>query len=148
MRFWGRLCETGQPATVTVEGARIAAVEPNGAGAGAGIGGEAVWIAPGFIDAQVNGYGGHDFNLDFWGQKEPQEEAISRIVELAARSGTAMLCPTICTNSAAAMIGGLEAIRRGREADARLARAIPAIHVEGPYLASEDGPRGAHPLDS
>jgi N-acetylglucosamine-6-phosphate deacetylase len=45
------------------------------------------------------------------------------------------------------MLAGLQAVVRAREADATLARAIPAIHVEGPYLAAEDGPRGAHPLE-
>jgi N-acetylglucosamine-6-phosphate deacetylase len=80
-------------------------------------------------------------------QGEPPADTIPRIVELAARSGTAMLCPTICTNSREGMIEGLREIARACDGDAKLARAIPAIHVEGPYLASEDGPRGAHPLE-
>src|SRR5438034_9924995 len=45
------------------------------------------------------------------------------------------------------MVEGLRDVVRAREADPKLAAAIPAIHVEGPYLASEDGPRGAHPLE-
>jgi len=36
-------------------------------------------------------------------------------------------------------------LRKVCEADAEIARAIPGIHVEGPYISSEDGPRGAHP---
>src|SRR4029079_19011267 len=55
--------------------------------------------------------------------------------------------PTICTNSAEGMQEGLQEIARACDGDARLARAIPAIHVEGRYLASEDGPRGAHPRE-
>jgi len=27
-----------------------------------------------------------------------------------------------------------------------LARALPGLHLEGPYISAEDGPRGAHPL--
>src|SRR5437588_1215581 len=154
MELRGRLCETGQLATVTIEGARITAVEtgnkaspldptPNAQRPTPGD----VWIAPGFIDLQLNGYGGYDFNQRFWREGQPAADTIARIVELAARAGTAMLCPTICTNSHEAMVNGLREIARAREEDPKLAAAIPAIHVEGPYLASEDGPRGAHPLE-
>src|SRR5947209_14415288 len=45
------------------------------------------------------------------------------------------------------MIGRLRGSGRARENDPKLGGAIPAIHVEGPYLGSEDGPRGAHPLE-
>lgn len=147
----GRLCETGQPATVTIDGTRITGVridEPAAQTSSVGpIQNSEVWIAPGFIDLQLNGYGGCDFNQRFWGEGEQAADTISRIVEMAARAGTAMLCPTICTNSREAMVGGLREIARAREQDPGLAAAIPAIHVEGPYLASEDGPRGAHPLE-
>src|SRR5439155_17274250 len=135
----------GQPATGTVEGGRIAVVDQ--VGGAAELGGEDVWIAPGFIDLQLNGYGGHDFNQRFWTEGESPTDTITQIVELAARSGTTMLCPTICTNSREAILNGLREIARVCESDARLAKAMPAIHVEGPYLASEDGPRGAHPKE-
>lgn len=35
-------------------------------------------------------------------------------------------------------------IAAARESDPLVKHAIPALHVEGPYLAPEDGPRGAH----
>jgi N-acetylglucosamine-6-phosphate deacetylase len=41
---------------------------------------------------------------------------------------------------------GLQTIARACAADEGLAAALPAIHLEGPYLSAEDGPRGAHPL--
>ncbi len=149
-RFEGRLCETGRPTTVTVAGGNIAAVDcddPQLQIIPSTMGKPDIWIAPGFLDLQLNGYGGFDFNHGFWTEAHPAEEAIPRIVELAARAGTAMLCPTICTNSRAAMIGGLRDLARACSQDRGLAAAIPAIHVEGPYLASEDGPRGAHPRE-
>src|SRR5437016_9295835 len=105
IRIRGKLCETGQAATVTVEGDRIAALDRDG-GKGE-LGGEDVWIAPGFIDLQLNGYGGHDFNQGFWTEGESPTDTITRIVELAARSGTVMLCPTICTSSREAMLNGV-----------------------------------------
>jgi N-acetylglucosamine-6-phosphate deacetylase len=149
-RFEGRLCETGQMAAVTVEAGRIVAVEEVGAQQpkpGTPHSVPETWIAPGFLDLQLNGYGGYDFNRGFWTDAHPPEEAIPRIVELAARAGTAMLCPTICTNSREAMTGALRDLARACERDPGLAAAIPAVHVEGPYLASEDGPRGAHPRE-
>src|SRR5258708_6391989 len=29
--------------------------------------------------------------------------------------------------------------------EAQLARSVPVLHLEGPYICCEDGPRGAHP---
>ena len=157
----GRLCETGQTATVIIEGSQIVAVEREGAEERASAPGSfqnpnarrapeiqnsAAWIAPGFIDLQLNGYGGFDFNRRLW-REAPAVDAAARIGEMAARAGTAMLLPTICTNSHEAMVEGLRDVVRACATDPGLAAAIPAIHVEGPYLASEDGPRGAHPLE-
>src|SRR5436309_3567947 len=113
MQIQGRLCETGQPAVVTIEGTRIAAVEapythlvgtrrrqtsdasqkqPSIGSADTGDCGYPrsgcmapgdCWIAPGFIDLQLNGYGGYDFNRRFWREEQP-DDAIPRIVDLAA----------------------------------------------------------------
>src|SRR2546427_7618820 len=79
MQIQGKLCETGQAATVTIEGSQIVAVDQQGSGvrgegsgnaktSRAGLtpdpspltpeGAADVWIAPGFIDLQLNGYGG------------------------------------------------------------------------------------------
>src|SRR5262249_29613719 len=55
------------------------------------------------------------------------------------------LCTTVITNAFDALVHGLSTIRRAREIDRDVARAVPAIHLEGPYISPEDGPRGAHP---
>jgi N-acetylglucosamine-6-phosphate deacetylase len=162
MRIRGRLCESGESVIVTAEGDRITALTPaprgqpgdgeasraRGAGGRDDLGAEDLWLAPSFIDLQVNGYGGYDFNARFWA-KDGQDpaEAAEKIAALAARAGTGMLCPTICTNSREAMLQGLAALARVCAEDRRLERAFPAIHVEGPYIATEDGPRGAHPRE-
>jgi N-acetylglucosamine-6-phosphate deacetylase len=153
MRIRGRLYETGETVTVTLAGDRITAVAP-GAGT-VDLGGDGLWLAPAFIDLQVNGYGGHDFNLAPLGEEgrgsasevDELAEAAAAIVALAARAGTGMLCPTICTNSPEAMRSALVGLARACEGDRRLARALPAFHVEGPFIATEDGPRGAHPRE-
>jgi N-acetylglucosamine-6-phosphate deacetylase len=145
MRVAGRRADTGEAATITVAGGRIAAIE-DGAQA-CDLGGPDLWLAPGFCDIQINGYGGRDFNLSVWGQAGGVEKDLAELRGLLARSGTALFCPTITTNSQEAIVASLAAIARALDADSALSRSVPGIHVEGPYIATEDGPRGAHPLE-
>jgi N-acetylglucosamine-6-phosphate deacetylase len=101
---------------------------------------EADWVAPAFFDLQINGCGGHSFNS---GQLTLQ--AIRRVVATCRQHGIAALCPTLITNSFAELAEGFTVLQRAREGDPILARALPAFHLEGPWISAEDGPRGAHP---
>lgn len=144
IRVGGKLCDTGEVVTLTLAEGRIASI-----GRGVSdidIGGPDVRLSAGFIDLQLNGYGGHDFNRDAWGSSDEVSNEIGPIFEHAARAGTALLCPTVTTNSTALLRESLSSLDRALEADTALARAVPGIHLEGPYIAAEDGPRGAHPL--
>lgn len=96
------------------------------------------WILPGLIDLQVNGYAGHDVN-----GAEASPETIGEITEILARAGVTTWVPTVITASQEGIIASLEAVREARR-DAVIARAIPWVHVEGPFLSPHDGPRGAH----
>src|SRR5688500_13212915 len=145
MRVAGKLCETGEVVTLTLAEGRIAGFE-SGAGP-ADLGGPDVWLAPGFLDLQLNGYAGCDFNIGAWGDRDEVSGAVRPIFEQAARAGTPLLCPTITTNSHAAMVAALRRLAGALDADPRLAWAVPAVHVEGPYITPEDGPRGAPPLE-
>src|SRR5262249_28292297 len=40
---------------------------------------------------------------------------------------------------------GFRVLAKACDGDARVANAVPGFHLEGPYISSEDGPRGAHP---
>src|SRR5207247_2297120 len=111
---------------------------------GAGeLGGEDVWIAPGFIDLQLNGYGGHDFNQRFWTEGESPTDTITQIVELAARSGTPMLCPTICTNSREAILSGLREIARVCGAHLGDPGSDTSVRLRGSTHVHPPGQRGA-----
>jgi N-acetylglucosamine-6-phosphate deacetylase len=145
MRVCGKQLETQEVVTVTVAGRRIAGIEPGDRAPN--IGGPDWWLAPGFCDIQINGYAGRDFNLSVWGQAGSIEAALYGLRDLLARSGTALFCPTITTNSEQAICESLSAITRALDADPVLERSIPGIHIEGPFIAPEDGPRGAHPLE-
>jgi N-acetylglucosamine-6-phosphate deacetylase len=99
------------------------------------------WLAPGLIDLQVNGFGGHDYNA-----ASVSADQVAQIVADLARRGTTGHLPTVITASEAAICARLAAIRQARR-DPAVARAIPGIHVEGPHLSDQDGPRGVHPAD-
>jgi N-acetylglucosamine-6-phosphate deacetylase len=103
---------------------------------------EAGWVAPALFDLQINGCLGHSFN-------SPQltECDIREVAKVCADHGIGSFCPTLVTNSFEALRHGLATIHHACESDAALAHAMPAIHLEGPWLSAEDGPRGAHPRE-
>ena len=83
-------------------------------------------LAPGFIDAQVNGGGGTLFNND------TSVEAIRTIAEAHRRFGTTGLLPTLISDDAEVMA---RAIAATRDAIAQQVPGILGIHLEGPYIA-------------
>lgn len=97
------------------------------------------WLVPGFIDLQVNGYGGHDVNGE-----TASPDSIAAITELLASQGVTTWVPTVITASPEGIEHSLAMVAAARRSDERVARAIPFVHVEGPFLSEEDGPRGAH----
>jgi N-acetylglucosamine-6-phosphate deacetylase len=96
-------------------------------------------LSHGFLDIQVNGYQG----IDYSGESICQTQIVS-LVEKLMKTGTTRHIPTIITNSQKRMVKNIAIIEQARTADPALAHAIPGIHLEGPYIASADGPRGAH----
>ena len=94
------------------------------------------------MDLQINGFDGHDPNA-----ADTSAEVVSAMVRSMWRTGVAAACITICTESEDHMLGSLRAVAAACEADPLVAGAVLGIHVEGPHIAREDGPRGAHPLE-
>ena len=100
------------------------------------------WILPGLVDIQVNGYGGVDLNgpdLDVAG--------VCRVVRSLQVLGVTRFCPTICTHSRERMTRALRVVAEACRQHSWIERAVGGIHVEGPYISPEDGPRGAHPRE-
>ena len=98
-----------------------------------------VWIAPGFIDLQVNGFAGVDYNSG----ATPLEE-IARSIRAMFSTGVTRFFPTVITGSPEDMLGALRNLTRARETLLE-GPAMEAFHVEGPHISPHDGPRGAHP---
>jgi N-acetylglucosamine-6-phosphate deacetylase len=99
-----------------------------------------VWLSTGLVDLQVNGFLGHDVN-----DPDLTVEDIAALVDDESREGVTRFLPTITTASEWQIVAALETIRRAREAEPKIKAAIPFVHVEGPHISDEDGPRGAHP---
>lgn len=98
------------------------------------------WLAPGLIDIQVNGYRGYNFC-----SAAVTPDDVVRAAEALADAGVTAFCPTVTTNTPEATLASVRAIAQARAASAVARQRILAIHLEGPYIAPSDGPRGAHP---
>lgn len=97
------------------------------------------WIAPGLVDLQVNGYQGMDFNtLPF------DDDLVFRATESIYREGVTSYYPTVITNTEEAITEAVKSIAQACLKHTWVNETIAGIHVEGPFISPEDGPRGAH----
>ncbi len=98
-------------------------------------------LLPPLFDIQVNGGVGVDLQSPL---KDPAE--LATLSTWLNAQGVARWIPTLITNDPKVMEHNCRVIAQARR-DRRLARTMPGIHLEGPHLNPEDGPRGAHPVD-
>lgn len=101
-----------------------------------------VYIAPGLIDNQVNGFAGVSFC--FAGGILTKEGIVKATRELWKEGVTSYL-PTLTTNSQEVFIRNF-ALLAGAKDDPAIHGSIAGYHLEGPYISPENGYRGAHPL--
>jgi N-acetylglucosamine-6-phosphate deacetylase len=101
-----------------------------------------LWIAPGLVDLQVNGYAGRDFNDD-----EATAATVIEAVDLLLATGVTCFAPTIITASEDSITARLRTIAEARRISPHAATCIPFVHVEGPHISPLDGFRGAHPIE-
>ena len=88
---------------------------------------EGLWLAPGFIDCQVNGGGDVLFN------DAPTAESIRKITAAHRHFGTTALLPTLISDSPEKMRSALSAIDALSDTDP----SVLGIHLEGPFLSPE-----------
>jgi len=135
--FEGRHFRTGEHLRVTVDDRLIAKVDVVAEEAAETL----PWLAPGFIDIQSNGYGGQEFS-----SAELTVEKVANIARQQAAFGVTQFLPTVTTAGFETLAHSLRTIALAVR-ELGLERLVPGIHLEGPYIAREDGPRGAHPLE-
>ena len=102
----------------------------------------APWIGPGLIDLQVNGHLDGDANAAV-----PAASHIAAMSHTLATHGVTRFLPTVITASPVEMLDRIRAIGEAVRTSTSTSRAVAGIHVEGPSLSEQDGPRGVHPLE-
>ena len=91
---------------------------------------------PGLFDLQVNGFAGIDFN-----GASLSADGCAEALERMRATGVTRCLPTLITSSFDRFAANARVLARMADAS------IAGIHMEGPYLAADDGPRGAHPRE-
>ncbi|MGO9174052.1 MAG: N-acetylglucosamine-6-phosphate deacetylase [Rhodomicrobium sp.] len=122
--------ECHRDTAVMIEGSKILALVPRRelpASVPANILPDGVWLAPGFIDCQVNGGGDVLFN------DEPTVDGIAAIARAHRKFGTTSLLPTLITAPQDTMRAALDAADRA----AAVNPSVAGIHIEGPFISPE-----------
>jgi N-acetylglucosamine-6-phosphate deacetylase len=104
------------------------------------------FVVPGFIDLQVNGFAGVDYN-----DPASSHESIAGSIQKMFTTGVTRFLATIITGSEERITGAIKNLVAAKHkfASAHMpeGEALAGLHIEGPHLSAEDGPRGAHPLE-
>lgn len=129
---------TGEPITVVVDDGVVREIR---AGTADDVPPD-TYLTAGLIDLQVNGFGGFDVNAEDAGP-----EVVDGMVRALSAVGVTTVVPTVITASEQQIVAALRRIAAARAADPLVRHAIPYVHVEGPHLSDEDGPRGVHPAE-
>lgn len=131
-------CDMHKDASVVIEGSQIAAVRPQSelpADLPIHRLARGAWLAPGFIDLQVNGGGDVLFN------NSPTPETVIAIAAAHRSFGTTAILPTFITDTRPKTKAALSAAEEARERDP----SVLGIHLEGPHLSPEKA--GVHDPD-
>jgi N-acetylglucosamine-6-phosphate deacetylase len=134
MKIEGRHYQTSEAIQVEIENGRIAKIVP--------LDGDAKslhWIAPGLVDLQINGFQGMDYNT-----LPIAEDLVYKATEAIYSEGVTSYYPTIITNTEEAITEAVKSIAQACSKDSITNETVAGIHIEGPFISSEDGPRGAH----
>ena len=124
---------TGRSIVAELQGGRVHAVYPAPHD-------ETGWLSAGLIDLQVNGFAGHDLNGGSLTVQTVHDLALAMLA-----CGVTTFLPTLITASEVQLTQALAVIAQSRREIPLVAHMVPYVHVEGPHIAPEDGPRGAHP---
>jgi N-acetylglucosamine-6-phosphate deacetylase len=130
----GRRYDTADCVEVTIESGRVQSVaaladDPS-----------LPWLSPGFIDLQVNGYAGISFN-----DPALTAEQIAKVSLLMDQFGVTRYLPTLTTDSLELLSRSLATLAQAMDDLPEVRLRAAGIHLEGPFISPEDGPRGAHP---
>ena len=96
----------------------------------------------GWIDLQVNGYGGVDFNAPGL-----TVEKVLAVTERLAADGTAGYLPTLVTGDPEMLIGTVRTVVEARRKYAICEKSVLGFFLEGPFISDRPGAVGTHPVE-
>ncbi|MEI6050564.1 MAG: N-acetylglucosamine-6-phosphate deacetylase [Bacteroidota bacterium] len=100
-----------------------------------------LFISPGLIDNQINGYA----NVDFSGSNLSPGDII-KAAKAIWRDGVTTFLLTLISNSHENLIRNFRILDEALRNEELLRESIPGFHLEGPYISPEEGYRGCHPV--
>lgn len=109
-----------------------------------------LFISPGLIDIQINGYLSVSFSLEGAEKTSANGDLtaadVRKVTEGLWKEGVTTYFPTLTTNSRELLLKNIRTITEAKN-DPSLLGSIPGFHLEGPYISPVDGYRGAHPKE-
>lgn len=99
---------------------------------------EGMFVAPGLVDIQINGYMGVDFS-----DKNLRLDDLRSATRALWKSGVTTFLPTVITNSQNNLMASFSILAEALN-DQEIGASIPGFHLEGPYISPVQGFRGAH----
>jgi len=101
-----------------------------------------LFLAPGLIDLQVNGYKGVDFNADTLSVEKIENATLELL-----KDGVTGFLPTLITNDPVLVEKNIGLFCQAMERNQIVKECVLGFHMEGPFISSADGSRGAHPVE-
>lgn len=97
-----------------------------------------VFVAPGLIDIQINGFGGIDF-----ADQQLTREGVREATRALWKAGITTFLPTVITNERENLARSFTILADALQ-DEEISLSIPGFHLEGPFISPLQGYRGAH----
>ena len=126
----------GQPISIDMKGGVITGITRKGKLSDPAL--AATYVAPGFVDHQVNGYISHSFVGE-----DLTVAQVRKITRKFWEHGITTYLPTLTTNDSDRMLRNFAVLAEATE-DPEIGLSVPGFHVEGPYISPVEGFRGAH----
>jgi N-acetylglucosamine-6-phosphate deacetylase len=130
---------TGKPVKVEVRNGFIAGVTEQQQKVNKN---EHVYVAPGFIDDQINGYAGIDFSAD-----NLTVHDLYRAAREINKTGVTTFVPTLVTNRKEILLQNFRKLATACRKYGLFSESVPGFHLEGPYISPAEGYRGCHPVE-
>ena len=99
-------------------------------------------MKPIWVDLQVNGYAGVDFNAPGL-----TVEAVKTVTDRLNADGTAAFLPTLVTGDPEMLVATVRTVMAARRKYASVERSIPGFFMEGPFISDKPGAVGTHPVE-